>query len=228
MNVYTPELDHLQFAFNRLSSGNLQSHGPTPDDCCQASEIWEAVGGELPSGATRSLIDHLAQCPLCAESWRLAREIRIEMGGAVGGRRPDWFSLGLPHRAAALATAATLALAIGIYLWDPFDLSAQPRMRGKEQSALRFPSSEESPLQRSRCQLRWALPGADSGVRYHVQVMTLDLEPVDSAHDLTVPEYTIPPDRLAHLPSGTILAWHVEAVHDDGRRIAGQFLSRLQ
>ena len=231
MNIDTQELDHLRFAFNCLSSGNFQSQGRTQDDCCQASEVWEAAGGELSSRATRSLIDHLAQCPQCAESWRLAREIRIEMGGAVGGRRPDWFSWGLPRRAAGLAIAATMLLASGLYLWDPFDRSAPPRMRGNVPSALQFSGSEDSPLQRSHCQLSWAVPGADSadsGIRYHVQVMTLDLDPVDSAHDLTVPEYTIPSDRLSQLPSGTILVWHVEAVDDQGRRISGDFVSRLQ
>ncbi len=228
MMINTQEIKRLQVAFHCLASGNPCSNDQGQENRYSARRIWEATGGNLTPEATQDLISHLAQCPPCAESWRLAREIRIEMGKVQGGSRPNWLSWGLPQRAAALAVAATIVMAIGLAVLDPFDWSAPPPMRAFVQSALQFTVSEEVPLPRGRCQLRWTWPEAGSGTRYHVEVMTLELEPVDSAQGLTAPEYTIPSDRLSHLPSGTTLVWQVKAVHEDGHRTSGHFVSRLQ
>lgn len=222
MNIERQELDRLRFAFNCLSRGSLPSADTPQESCPPASQIWLAVSGALARQEIRPLIDHAAQCPLCAEAWRLARELELERARLIGGSHLSW------RPAAAWATAAAMLLAAGLYVIDPFDSTPPPTMRGGEQSALQFSISEEEPLRRDRCQLRWTLKGAGPGARYDVDIMTLDLEPLDSARDLTVPEYTIPPHRLTGLPGGTTLVWQVRAVYEDGRRVTRQFVSRLE
>lgn len=223
MNIERQEVDRLQFAFKCLSRERLPSAAAHSETCCQASQIWQAADGELSVQERRRIIDHLAQCPLCAESWQLAREMQLERGSLLGGSRPNWL-----RHAAGWATAAAILLAAGLYVINPFESPHPSRMRGKEQSALQFSVSEDEPLRREDCQLRWTLEDAGPGARYDVDVRTLDLEPLDSARNLTVPQYTIPPHRLSALPGGTTLLWQITATYEDGRRVSRQFVGRLE
>jgi hypothetical protein len=44
-------------------------------DCPDSERIWSAVSLELPLDARLAVIDHVSECPLCAEAWSIAAEL---------------------------------------------------------------------------------------------------------------------------------------------------------
>lgn len=82
-------------------------------DCPTHSAIWDAVTGQGDPAAVRKIVVHMANCPLCAESWRAAREVAREgafLPPVTAGVEPasgwSW----------ALAVAAALVMAVGGWL----------------------------------------------------------------------------------------------------------------
>jgi hypothetical protein len=85
-------------------------------DCATHSAIWDAVTGQADPVMVRRLVLHMATCPLCAESWRAAREVARE-GGLLPqvdqpvGPSSRWMTWALPAAAAVvMAVAGWLAL----------------------------------------------------------------------------------------------------------------------
>ena len=54
----------------------FDSHDPEDDEldgCPDADVLYEAYHGELPPDELAAVTDHMAECPVCAEAYRLAR-----------------------------------------------------------------------------------------------------------------------------------------------------------
>ena len=54
----------------------FDSHDPEDDeldDCPDADVLYQAYHGQLPPDELATVTDHMAECPVCAEAYRLAR-----------------------------------------------------------------------------------------------------------------------------------------------------------
>ncbi len=68
----------------------FDSHDPEDDalDACPPPErLYEAFHGRLPPDEFARLTDHMAQCPTCAEAYRLARRTPAPSPGRAHGPR---------------------------------------------------------------------------------------------------------------------------------------------
>lgn len=214
----------LRAAFAALA----ERAAPTPL-CPDPQSLWSAVRSEAPPSEARRLVLHVAECPACAEAWRLARELRdgspvaTEATGTSAHRRQR-------RRVGAIvvAAAASVALATAVALLDrgPGSVEA-PALREGEAPALRSLVPEGRLLPRARCVLRWT--GGPPDARYALRVVTEALDPIERVQGLTRPEHQIPEPKLRSLPSGARLLWQVEAVRPDGtRQASGTFVSGLE
>ncbi|HEV7509353.1 MAG TPA: hypothetical protein VGS07_31040 [Thermoanaerobaculia bacterium] len=229
MNQDTQELERLRAAFTAPAAS------PAPEDCPSPETLWSAVRGELPPQALREVVDHTARCAACAEDWRLAVEVsrqaeaeeetasgRLPGNVVVGrfGRLGSWRSA-----AAAVALAASLLVAVGIY--REAAVPSQPTYRESQQATVRSLLAAGQALPRQAAVLRWTpLAGATS---YDVSVSTEDLRQVASAQGQTATAYQLPQDALAGLPPGAKLLWLVDAVFPDGHHVTSPtFTTHLQ
>ncbi len=189
-------------------------------DCPAPERLWAGARGELPPEERDAVLDHLAACPACAADWRIAADLARgrEAAAVVPLRRSE------TRRIVGVLTsiaAAGLLIAVGLQ-WRGGSEEGVPVVaeRGAEEAPLRSLVEGEA-LPRDGAVLRWsALPGAT----YEVTVRTAppELEVVVAAGGLPEPQFTIPGEALAALPSGARLHWRVEAVLPDGRRIGSR------
>lgn len=203
---------------------------PTPE------RIYDAVRGELPPGEVRGVVEHLAVCPECAESWRLAAALEEEAGEVEEPVSPAGAARPAAHRAAGrpwylqpLKVAATVALAV-VALGVVWTVIRAPDRAPEEEAVYRdgeeleirslLPEGEALP--RDEAVLRWATVPEDDpeGTTYDLLVTTEDASLVAEAHGLEEPRYRVPPEALADLPRGTDLLWRVEARLADGGTVA--------
>jgi hypothetical protein len=202
---------------------------PRPD-CPEPAALWEAARGQAVPGEAHLLVRHTAECPACAEAWRLAVEVGRGMAETTGLTAAG-ASVAPPRRPGTLAwigvAAAVTAIAVGgAALVQRGRAVDRPLFRDSERRALRSLVPEPVPLPRTRCVLRWA--GGPAGARYNVEVATERLEVLDRARDLDRPEYLVPAKALAALPPGARLLWQVELRAPDGSRLtSATFVNRL-
>jgi hypothetical protein len=221
MSTLDPEITRLRSAFSSLAED--AAAGPA---CPHPERIWSALKGEAESPAAdlRELVLHTAECPSCAESWRLAGELLAAEADvrprAVG--RARWRGGALPLAAAVAAVALA-----GVVLLRDGRGTVEPGYRDPAGGVLRTRVSEERPLPRAACVLRWS--SVAQGARYDLRVATSTLAAVYRARGLSVTEHQVPADALAGLPSGSRLIWQVEAVAPDGTRTTSPaFVVRIQ
>ncbi len=231
-----PHDDWLAAAL-RSGEADPQRHG----ECPSSDRIWSAVHLELPTTERLQVIDHVAECPVCAESWQLAMQLgagaasaRAEHPssslaaltapgepGAVGtsarAEHPSTSFAEVVRRAyrPLAAVAALLVLAVGItYMIRTPEPSDVPGQRGVPRIL------EDGVLPKDDFRLRWTA-GPD-GSRYDVVLTTVDLQPVAEARGLQTPEYRVPPERLAAVTAGTPLLFRVVAHTPDGTRLSSR------
>ncbi|MEW6366739.1 MAG: hypothetical protein AB1714_19085 [Acidobacteriota bacterium] len=218
MSLESEETDRLRRAFAELSS-----RAAPREDCPQPDQIWDAVSGKIERQVTSEVIEHTIVCPVCAEAWRLARRLTedlTEIEGCVPQIEPQRVAHWPWYRMALLAAAAVLVVAVGL---DQYirrrggSIAEEPSYRGSPGQTIRSLLAEDAVLRRDQFILRWT-PGP-AGSRYTLRVATTDLTILDAVSGIATAEYRVPPSTLADLPSGTQVAWQVEAVLPDGSRI---------
>jgi hypothetical protein len=194
------------------------------EDCPPPERLWDAVSGRLPIGDRMAVVDHVSTCAACAEAWRLAVDLAAaqragtEASGGVAHspgrrRRLNWWTF---------AAAAALVAAVGAaWLLQPPPV-VDPISRDPGTPVLESRLPEPASLPREEFRLQWT--AGPSGSRYDVIVTTVDLTIIADARGLEVPEYRVPPDRLAGVGAGTRLLWRVEARVPDGRTISSRTL----
>lgn len=70
----------------------FDSHDPEEDeldDCPDAEVLYKAYHGELPPEELAKVTDHMAECPTCAEAYRLARSTPAPAGRRVNRPKSD-------------------------------------------------------------------------------------------------------------------------------------------
>jgi hypothetical protein len=240
-----PELEKLRRAF--------AAEGPPEEPCPPAERIFAAAHGELAGEAGEAelgeILDHVAACAECAESWRLAVELGRELGAgapaaeerpagrliAADFRRPGEKPAGARRWAMPMAVVAALLLAAIALQLLPKAPKTDPALRGNGEAKI---EDVTGPLERGRCVLRWRLAPAADGALFEVRVMSEDLELLAERSalpagnlptgELPTGELTVPPERLAKIPAGGWLLWQVRASLPDGRQVDSEtFRSRL-
>lgn len=206
------DLEALRSAF-AADADRVRATCPAPD------ELWDGARGGLNPDRLSRLVDHVSDCPACAEAWQIAIEVmnnRDVTTAAHAGvaRRPVWWQWG-----AVAAAAAAIVIAAVVF---PRYRAAPPQdvYRTDMTPPIRSLLTDGAAVPRDRVLLRWA-PVAD-GVRYFVEIATEDLTVVDTAENLTTAEHLVPASALAALAPGTKLIWHVQATLPDGRRLRSQ------
>ncbi len=188
------------------------------EDCPSAEEIWSALHLEVPAADRMRIIDHTAECPVCAEAWRLAMEIeKADSTGIAASpalapwRRQPAAWAGLAAAVAIIAFGTVLALRWRTPSPDPVD-------RDQAANTIRSLIGESASLPRDAFRLQWS--SGPAGSRYDVIVTTSGLDEVANVRAIEPSELTIEPARLAALSPGTRLLWRVVAHTPDGRTIA--------
>jgi hypothetical protein len=204
------EIENLRRAFT--APGGT---APRPEDCPPAETLWAAVHGELPPGALRDVVDHIATCPACAEDWRLAVEVEREATATAevaAGRAASpvlyprrWLRLA-PLLAAA---AAIVALVVGLPLVHHEN---EPTYRGGPQKvASQVVEGQELP--RDHCLLLWSGP---KDATYEIEVDSLTGDRLFSKRGLKVLSYEVPKSCFNGVRPGTRLEWRVTATPPRG------------
>lgn len=195
---------------------------PPGEGCPDPAQVWSAAQGELPRGATRSLLDHASGCGACAQAWQLARELS-SAPTASPARRP------FPAAArvgVAAAAAALLVLAVALPLLRGGGETGIPVYRDEGRETVRSLLPEERPLDRGSCVLRWT-PGAE-GSRYRLELAGERHGLLPSPPLLDEPSYAVPPADLEPLAPGERLLWRVTVIGPEGRETSSvTFLNRV-
>jgi len=215
-----------ELARMRRAFGSLSQPAPAPATCPPPETIWGAVRGELPPAQTRTVVEHMAACPSCAEDWRLAVALQRPETASKVIQASERFSFGQRIRNWGLAAAAVLALAVvGVQMIPRPGEEASYRGDGTTIQAL---VEEGQSLPRQQFLLRWSAletPGAT----YDVEVSTEDLRVVASGDDLREPQFLVPAQNLAGLPPGARLLWKVDAELPEGGHVTSTtFVTTVQ
>jgi hypothetical protein len=232
-----PELEKLRRAF--------AAEGPPDEPCPPAERIFAAAHGELAGEAGAAelgeILDHVAACPECTESWRLAVEIGRELaagqavaaaedqpaGRVIAGdfRRAEPGAVGARRWAMPVAVVAALLLAAIALQLLPRIPKSDPAQRGNDEARIEDVSG---PLERGRCVLRWRLVPETAGALFEVRVMSEELELLAERTAVAAQELEVPPERLEKIPAGGWLLWQVQASLPGGGQVASEtFRSRL-
>jgi hypothetical protein len=71
-----PDVERLRAAFAR-------GDDPPAGACLTDAEIWDGLHGELAPDRLRDVVEHLASCAACAESWRVGLLLESDAPGAA-------------------------------------------------------------------------------------------------------------------------------------------------
>ena len=215
-----------ELARMRRAFASLSQPVPAPEACPQPETIWGAVRGELPPAQARTVVEHMAACPSCAEDWRLAVALQRPETASKVIHASERFTMGQRLRNWGLAAAAVLALAVvGVQMLP--DPGGQPAYRGDGATIQSLVDGGES-LPRQQFLLQWSAletPGAT----YDVEVSTEDLRVVASGDDLRDARFLVPAHALAGLPPGARLLWKVDAELPQGGHVTSTtFMTTVQ
>lgn len=191
------------------------------DDCPAPDRIWSAVRLELSLAERLEVIDHIAECPACAEAWRMAVELGAgETSPATAFR--GW-TANIRWMVWPSVAAAAILLVLGIrFAGMPGARQPQvdPIVRDPITDTLLPRMTESASLPREQFWIRWS--AGPSGARYDLLVTTPELEVIADARGLLDPEYRVAPERLKGLASGTRLLWRVVAHAADGGTVSSR------
>ncbi len=206
-------LEELRVAFSAAGGS-----GP---GCGEPEQIWEAAIGLLRPTERRALVDHTVGCGACATLMRLARELAVEAAVPPPAAHP----LRAPRLAFAAAGGLLAAAALLLVPSVRPEETPIPVTRSVRGGSLRALSAASLP--RQRFLLRWSAAG--DGARYSVTLTTPGLDLIHERTGLLATEVRVPETALANLPPGAALAWTVEAILPDRRRVESPaFLVSLQ
>jgi hypothetical protein len=195
----------------------LAERAAPTDACPPAERLWEAAQGELAPDQLTAIVDHVAQCVLCAEAWEVAADLAKEAASAPPAR-----VLTFPKRRvwtwASLAAAAVIVIGVFVVPRDWINREGDADVyRTELSSTLRPLIPDGEALPKNAVVLKWSSAGDTA--TYSIEVATEDLTPVARARNLRTTEYTVPETALSALPAGSKLVWRVQASWPDGRSI---------
>ena len=194
-----------------------------PDD----ETLWKAAHGELDSETAGPILDHVAACSSCTESWRMAREI-----GERAGLSPEAKVLPFHRRPVVwgLVTLAASILVVSLFLPPILDRGPDaPADEFREPSGVALEShlDESVRLARDDLLLKWS--AGPEGTLYTVELADSNLVVLGRSEPLNQPEFRVPAALLAEQTEGATVYWRIEAVLPDGTRVSSAvYVVRLQ
>lgn len=176
--------------------------------CPPAEVLWSGLREELRPREARAVVSHIAECPACAEEWRLGMAMRPVPVSSDPPSGVPWRWVGVAATAAAALLAVSVAFLGGRFeRLDPADDVYRGHPNRLEASDLRCAPSS--------CELSWE--AGPPGSRYDLRLLDREYDEVVSVHGLEASSYVVPSDRFAGLGSGSRLWWQVTARFPDGR-----------
>ncbi|MBL4685169.1 MAG: hypothetical protein JKY37_11310 [Nannocystaceae bacterium] len=181
------------------------------------SRIWAAVQGELPPNEAQEVIDAALLDPETYAELRLALAMTQELAqdqpaATVAPKRKS--------RVAWYAPVLALAAAL-VAIWslrprpDPVPTGPGSSYRESTHAAVETALPPGGTLPRTAFLLKWQ---AVVGGRYTVSVSTEDAKLITHVQGLRTPNFQVPEQSLADLPSGAKVLWRVEVIRTDGSR----------
>ncbi len=205
------ELIRLRQAFAAPAGPALE-----PEACPPSDRIWLAIRGELPPGELRTILDHIATCPACAEDWRIAMAFEEESrAGAVVPAVPERVPSFVARFRPWLVAAVMILAAAGVLrLNQPKVPDPEAGYRGDETTVESLvPPDASKP--RDQFILSWkAVPGATSYRLTVTEPSTMTTLLVEE--EIAATSYKVPESVLAPIPSGAKLLWQVFPAFPDG------------
>jgi hypothetical protein len=210
MIIRLRDFGHLRDAFAARSGSASPAEHPFTEDIHAAA----TSAPQLDQARRLEIIDHVGRCAPCAEAWRLALALDQDSGKVAHMR-----SSVRQVTVAALALAASLVLAVGIWLQgEEAGIGEPPDYRAPAETAMQ--SQTGAGLPRHDFELRWTPhPLADS---YTVQVTDATLTPLFRQEGLAEPRLRIPAKALSGLDAGQEVLWRVEAQLEAGGTFASE------
>lgn len=203
---------HLRDAFG---SGEAPARSA---DCPDDELVWDAAGGEADAETIGRVLDHVAGCSACAESWRMARAIGDEAGKKR--RSPVWM-------VAAVAAGVLLTMLVLPSIFDRGGIDSGDEFRVPGGVVLKSTLDETTALSRDRAVLGWR--GGPEGTVYTVEVVGAELEVLARSGEQKEAEFVIPTAALSGIPAGGKVYWRVEALLPDSTRVVSPvFVHELQ
>lgn len=213
MSSHAEELERL----GRALESDAVDQYRDPDQVDPAL-IWDAAQGDLPPDQVASLADRAAADPELAADWRLAVAFSCERKQAGGGRILAFLPRGRRMRAALLAAAAVIALAVILpavrHRLGPTQISYRGAVSGPITAGeATLPEEPDDPLV-----LRWSC--TVETVSFQIVLSDENLVILGNTTGLTEARFSVQAKTLKKLPPGSVILWQVFALTPDGRRIA--------
>lgn len=187
-------------------------------DCPLPERIWSAVRLELPLAERIEVIDHVMECPACAEEWRMIAETARHQPSLAATAGGGW--TWIPRPVVWVPSASAILLIIGIGIGAMLPRAPQPPPGPRELVRGVVPREVLPAVPRDDFWIRWA--GGQPGTRYDLRVSepgSLERAIVEKL-GLDTPEYRVPPELLNRLPSGARVWWRVEAYSAELGRVS--------
>ncbi|HSR70422.1 MAG TPA: hypothetical protein VLU25_21005 [Acidobacteriota bacterium] len=187
------------------------------EKCYEAGRIFDAARGDASPAECREIVDHVVDCPVCAETWRLAYSIDYH-GEAVAAHPSAWRSASNWMMAVA---AMLLLLVAGGNMYISYIYMPDPHYRDLQESSAAIEPAQDIVASRDGFTLRWQVVPESAGeaMTFRVEVKTReDLQDIVEEWDVPDNQYHVEARLLQGLPSGTVLLWQVQASFD-GRAV---------
>lgn len=221
----------------REAFASLAEDAECKEDCHDPERIRAAVQGDLPVGERHEIVDHIATCPACAETWRVAHAV---FGGPapvpfVDRLRP-WlqsprvYQLGLAGAAVLILVLAVPGVRLPDFLGVPGPPMAPSGAVAQFRGEITTTITADQALLREDCRLSWSID-TDAEVQGVLYTLWIDIgdELSKTVRGLEKPEYVIGENDLEDVASGEFLSWSVEAIVPGGERILSDtFETRLE
>ena len=208
---------------DRLFEAWRKPDGPLVDkeSCPSDAEIFDAVMLKTPLERRKEIVLHMTRCSDCAESWRLAMEMKPPAEVVnLSTRRPQAAWRNLP--AWGLAAAAGIVMMIGVF-WvvptpDPGfpEIGDSDTLRGDQAYAIELRTADGLQMPADNFELSWS--SVEPVEEYRVQVTTTDLETVFTASTQAT-ALMVPSSALSAIEPAQPLYWYVSAMRQDGSTI---------
>lgn len=187
-------------------------------DCPPDGTLFDAAHGQLDTEALGPLLDHVAGCGLCANSWSIARRTADD-GSAVAPPAIDAPANRSFSRSAwvAVALAAAAVLTLSVSVLGPSNPPPDLTPTFRDATDLGLSSSMDGVTAPPGAPLILEWEGPEDGI-YDLVITTDDLKPIDAARGIPHTQYVVPANRL-NLPAGTVLHWRVTGQRTDGQSL---------
>lgn len=221
MTTTNDELTRLRAAFAEPALSAIRA--PEPAACPASDRIWLAVRGELPADELREIVDHLADCPSCAEDWRIAMVFEEEARAAAVAQPQPLRAVraarfhSMRYRAWTAVAATILVAVVGFRMWPP---KPAPYRSAGGPARVESLVEKDAALPADRFLLRWK--GVPEAASYDVKILTLDETATPKILEqtrVTDTHYQVPESDLAGLRPGAKILWTVIPVSKDGGRL---------